>query len=53
MTSGKGKSLDIVKRLVVARNFKGAVGVGKMSSQSTTFISENTLCDTIMMNACH
>ena len=35
MTSGKGKSVDTVKRLVVARNFKRAVGVGRMSSKST------------------
>ena len=35
MTSGKGKSVDTVKRLVVARNFKGAVGVRRMSNKST------------------
>ena len=44
-TSGKGKSVDTVKRLVVARNFKGAVGVRRMSSKSTdNFYSMKILC---------
>ena len=55
MTSGKGKSIDTVKRLVVSRGFKGAVGVGRMSRQSIEDFwgSENTLYDTIMVNTCH